>query len=125
MAANLSRKRKLLTPNRKTGVEIDEYFQRKYSVTPINTGKAKRVVIENIVNNHCFREKLLQGVLPKPVTYYVGENKVFVGIDLISGYFCVEGSQEIWDELLAFRGLDEKDLDNFFLVTEYIRCRNL
>lgn len=71
--------------------------------------------------NPRLREKLPPGVMPKPVTYFVGNN-VFVGIDLASGYFCVEGSERIYDELFAFRGLDEKDLDNVFLVAEYVEC---
>lgn len=50
---------------------------------------------------------------------------MFVGIDLVSGYFYVEGSEEIYDDLFAFRGLDERDLDNFFLVAEYVKCTNL
>ena len=118
-------KRSSMKPNRKTGAEVDEYLRTKYSVTPINTDEADKIIIENIVNNQCFKEKLPDEVKPKPVTYYVGENKVFVGIDLVSGYFCVEGSEEIYDDLFAFRGLDERDLDNFFLVAEYDKCTNL
>lgn len=118
-------KRSLLKPNRKTGAELDEYLRTKYPVTPVNTDKADKIVIENIINNQCFREKLPDGAEPKPVTYYVGENRVFVGIDLVSGYFYVEGSEEIYDDLFAFRGLDERDLDNFFLVAEYVKCTNL
>lgn len=37
----------------------------------------------------------------------------------------VEGSEEIWDDLLAFRKLDEQNLTNFFLVAEYVRCIKL
>lgn len=45
------------------------------------------------------------------VTYYVRKNKVFVRIDLVSGYFCVEGSKQTYDDLFAFRGLDEQYLN--------------
>ncbi len=34
----------------------------------------------------------------------------------------VEGSSELWNELFAFRGLDEEDLKNYYLVAEYISC---
>lgn len=110
-----------LRPNRKTGAELDAYLRSKYPVTPINTEEANQVVVENVMKNPCFREKLPPGAMPKPATYFVGNN-AFVGIDLASGYFCVEGSEQIYDELFAFRGLDEKDLDNVFLVAEYVKC---
>lgn len=49
-------------------------------------------------------------------------NSIFVGIDLESGYFCVEGSSMLWDELYAFQGLDENDIQNYYRVAEYISC---
>ena len=30
---------------------------------------------------------------------------------------------KIYDDLFVFRGLDEKDLENYFLVAQYIECR--
>ena len=113
-----------LMPNRKTGIEIDNYLKTHYYVMPINTDKANKVVVENIMNNEPLKEKLPQGVFPCPVTYYVGDEKVFVGIDLVTGYFqCEEkGAEKIFDDLFAYRGLDEMDLKNYFLVAEYIKC---
>ena len=35
-----------LTPNRKTGIEIDDYLKTHYSVIPINTDEANKVVVE-------------------------------------------------------------------------------
>lgn len=118
-------KRSSLKPNRKTGEELNEYLITNYSLTPIDTEEINKVVIENVLNNECFKEKLPKGVLPNPITYYVGKSQIFVGIDLISGYFYVEGSNELYDELFAFRGLDEKDLDNYFLVAEYFKSKNI
>ena len=116
--------RSSLTPNRKTGIELDKYLKSHYSVVPINTNNANKVVVENIMNNEALKEKLPQDVFPSPVTYYVGKENVFVGIDLVTGYFCVEGSEEIYNKLFAYRGLDERDLDNSYLVAEYIKCTN-
>ena len=56
-----------------------------------NTDNANKVVVENIMNNEPFKEKLPQGVSLNPVTYYIEEDKAFIGIDLVTGYFCVEG----------------------------------
>lgn len=55
--------------------------------------------------------------------YTVGN--VLIGIDLNSCEFHIEGKEIdkvalIHDDLFAFRGLDKKDLNNFFLVAEYV-----
>ncbi|CUL61193.1 hypothetical protein D5K58_08820 [Listeria monocytogenes] len=112
-----------LVLNRKTGCEIDEYFRENYSFVSVNDKNAKETVIQNIINNESFKEKLSAGVKPKPMTYTIRDSNIFVGIDLISGYFYVEGSEEVYDDLFAYRGLDESDLKNFYLVAEYIRCK--
>ncbi|ADB68975.1 TPA: hypothetical protein PNM72_001727 [Listeria monocytogenes] len=112
-----------LVPNRKTGCEIDEYFRGNYSFVSVNDKNAQETVIQNIINNESFKEKLSAGVKPKPMTYTIRDSNIFVGIDLISGYFYVEGSEEVYDDLFAYRGLDESDLKNFYLVAEYIRCK--
>lgn len=114
--------RPTLLPNRKSGAELDSYLKSHYTTYPINTKPANNIVTENIMSTEHHREKLPDGMLPQPVTYFVGENKVFVGIDLVTGFFTVEGSEKLHDELFAFRGLDESDLNNFFLVAEYINC---
>lgn len=112
-----------LVPNRKNGFEIDEYFRKNYSFVSVNDKNAQETVIQNIINNESFKEKLSAGVKPKPMTYTIRDSNIFVGIDLISGYFYVEGSEEVYDDLFAYRGLDESDLKNFYLVAEYIRCK--
>lgn len=48
--------------------------------------------------------------------------KIFVGLDLASGFYMVEGSTMLWDELCAFQGLDERDLENFVRVGQYVQC---
>ncbi len=35
-----------------------------------------------------------------------------------------EKMKEIYDDLFLYRGLDQKDLENFFLVAEYVRLQN-
>ncbi|EAF7771779.1 TPA: hypothetical protein ACSZA9_14410 [Listeria monocytogenes] len=112
-----------LVPNRKTGFEINEYFRKNYSFVSVNDKNAKETVVQNIINNESFKEKLSVGAKPKPMTYNIRDSNIFVGIDLISGYFYVEGSEEVYDDLFAYRGLDESDLKNFYLVAEYIRCK--
>lgn len=38
-----------------------------------------------------------------------------------TGYFHIEGSSMLYDELFKFRGLDKQDLENFFLIYEYVK----
>lgn len=49
-----------------------------------------------------------------------------MGIDLVSGEIHVECDDimkvvYLYDDLFAYRGLDEDDLDNPFLVAEYVK----
>jgi hypothetical protein len=46
--------------------------------------------------------------------------RIFLGIDISTGFYTVEGSTMLHDELNAIRGLDEKDLHNFVIVAQYI-----
>jgi hypothetical protein len=132
-----------LTPNRKSGAELLQYLAEKYVLTEIDDTAAAEVVAENVTRNACRAEKLPEGATPVPCTFFVentGEGKrlyrdenkdpagvwggevtrIFVGIDSVTGFFMVEGSSLLWDELSAFRGLDERDLENFVCVAEYI-----
>ena len=93
--------------------------------------------------NEYWAEKLPAGQQPIPKTFcledvgnghkfYLSENKdspdlwgdeitrIFVGVDLDSGFFTVEGSSMLWDEIYAFRGIDERDLKHCVRVAQYI-----
>ena len=128
-----------LKPNRKSGQEIVDYLLAKYSLTPINDSKAKQVISLNVLENEPLREKLPKGAEPNPVAFFLeneGEglniyqnqdemfrgSKIFIGVDLSSGYFMVEGGSMLWDELCAFQGLDSKDIKNYYCVAQYISC---
>ena len=39
-----------------------------------------------------------------------------------TGCIFVEGSSVLADEITAFQGLDQDDLENYYLVANYIRC---
>lgn len=130
--------RKLL-PNRKSGKEIIEYLKNKYTLEELNDDNAKQVVINNVIYNKPYADKLPKGAELAVVTFIIenqGDGKflyenqdeifkgmdIFVGVELETGFFCVEGSSRLWDELYAFRGLDKKDIQNYFCVAEYISC---
>lgn len=123
-----------LSPNRKTGQEVAEYLRKNYRLTPIEGSAAGEIIAYNIMNNAHFREKLPENVEPEPISFYVEnegkgralykgrnkKNKIFVGLDLATGYFTVEGSERLWNELFLFRGLDERDLKNYVIIAQYI-----
>ncbi|GAE90164.1 hypothetical protein [Acetivibrio straminisolvens] len=135
----------ILKPNRKSGKELIEYLQNKYILTEIDEKRAADIIIYNVTMNEVYAEKLPAGKTPIPRAFYLenagngeifyrDENKdpnsiwsgditrIFVGIDEVTGFFTVEGSTMLWDEICAFQGLDEKDLQNFACVAQYINA---
>lgn len=113
-----------MKPNRKTGAEVDQYFRGKYAHQIFNDAAFQEIVALNITDNEFSRDKLPQGVLPNIQSYKTGN--ALVGIDLCTGEFHVESENieevvPIYDDLFTFRGLDEQDLKNYFLVAEYVK----
>ena len=118
-----------LKPNRKSGAEINDYMCNKYRFEKLDSLSFHDVVEFNIMKNESNREKLPQGAVPQIVAYKAKDSSVLVGIDLVTGFFHIEGKDinrvaEIYDDLFLFRGLDETDIKNYFLVAQYIQCLN-
>lgn len=121
--------RGILKPNRKSGVEINDYFCTKYLFEVFDSRRFRDVVKCNVMENEPNREKLPKGAEPKIIAYKDKESGILVGIDLVTGFFHVEGKDfnkvaAIYDDLFVFRGLDASDLDNYFLVAQYVQCLN-
>lgn len=135
----------LLQPNRKSGADLLSYLQSSYSLTEITEQEALTAISENVSQNEFLAGKLPVGRSPLPKAFYLedignghkfylSENKdspdlwggeitkIFVGVDLHSGFYMVEGSTMLWDELCVFQGIDEKDLENYVVVADYIRA---
>ena len=125
-----------LLPNRKSGVNILEYLTNKYPLREVQ-GKYTQVVIDNVVLNKHSAKRIPKEMKPSAVAFIIentGEGRklyenqdeifkgceIFVGIELVSGNYHVEGSSLLWDELCAFQGLDEMDIENSFCVAQYI-----
>lgn len=113
-----------IRPNRKTGAQVDAYFRSNYDYIEIERPSFADTITANILENMYYAAKCPGGKRPVIRTYNTGE--VLVGIDLVSGYFQVECEKSekavpIYDDLFVYRGLDEIDLTNFFLVAEYVR----
>lgn len=133
----------ILRPNRKSGGDLLKYLQSNYSLTEITDGEVLAVISENVSHNNFWAEKLPAGQLPAAMAFYLEdignghkfylpENKdrpdvwgdeitrIFIGVDLSSGFYMVEGSSMLYDELRAFQGIDEKDLESYVVVADYI-----
>lgn len=134
-----------IQPNRKTGLELLEYLQSQYSLTEIFDADALDAIRYAVTMNEQRTEKLPKGTAPIPRAFYLNnsgqgkkfylsENKddpkiwggditrIFVGIDLSSGFYLVEGSTMLWDELCCFQGIDAKDLQNYVTVAQYVNA---
>jgi hypothetical protein len=128
-----------LNPNKKSGSEIVSYLTRKYPAISLTDTKIRQVVTDNVLLNECNARNIPTGKTPVVLAYlienagmgislYDNQDEIFLGTDIIvgfeleSGFFMVEGSSQLWDELFAFRGLDVDDLSNTYLVAEYITC---
>lgn len=135
----------LIRPNRKTGPELLNYLQQNYTLTEIFDDDVVDVIVYNVMMNQTRAAKLPVGAVPVPRAFYLentgqGEKfyrseskddadiwgnditRIFVGIDLSSGFYMVEGSTMLWDELCCFQGVDEEDLKNEIIVAQYVNA---
>lgn len=137
--AAYSKHRARLKPNNRSASEIMTYVTQKYPLEELPHEELKEFVRYNILNNECYERKIPVGRPLIPHVFHVEhtgsgndlyENQddefkgyeILVGFELETGYFLVEGSNQLWDEIFLFRGLDEYDIDNAYLVSEYIDC---
>jgi hypothetical protein len=131
--------RPLLRPNKKTGPEILTYLTGKYPVRELPARSINEVISDNVLLNDCNARKMPAGKIPEAAGFVIEntgagkhlyENQdefyrgmsIITGVELHSAYFIVEGSSLLWDELFAFRGLDDEDLTNYYMVAEYVAC---
>lgn len=124
-----------VVPNKKAGIEIVNYLQKMYSTIEITDEYLEKVVYDNILLNDYSKNKLkgkkviIRLFEIKDKELYLMQDDIFkgskiiVGIELNTSYIFVEGSSYLYDELIAFTGLDEKDIKNYFLVAQYVKCK--
>lgn len=125
MKENLSNISPVSISEKKTGIELKQYIEEHFPVAQMHSTTADKIVYENIMNNEVLKNKLPVGMMPEPRAYLIEKDTICIGLDLATGYFLVEGSTVIYDDLIAFRGLDETDLENYFSVVEYVTCTGM
>ena len=133
--------RAALKPTSKSAEEVIAYAASRYDLREVFSADALELVSESVMQSPFFRQKLPEGALPSPRAFILPRSdantalfddmsadgdiwgdlpRIFFGIDLRTGWFTAEGSALLYDELLAFRGLDAFDLDNYIVASEYI-----
>lgn len=82
-----------LSPNRRSGEELAAYLRARYPVSSLSGERELGVVRDNVLRNECFKEKLPEGKAPRPVAFMLKdkETDIFIGVELETGYFLVEG----------------------------------
>ena len=128
-----------IKPNKKDGIDIIKYLENHYSVTEIKNDELENIVESNIKDNE-FNLNKLKGENPiirifevnnneKNTELYNKQDDIFKGIEIVVGievktsFIFVEGSSYLYDELIAYTGLDEDDIKNYFLVAQYIKSK--
>lgn len=128
-----------LSPNRKSGSEVLEYIKNKYILEELTEEKYLDIVSYTVTENDFNKQKLSENKLPVPKAFllknegngkYIYENQeemwekcpVYIGVDLESGFYIVEGSCLLYDEIYAFQGVDQYDIGNCVRVADYIEC---
>lgn len=128
-----------LKVNSKPILEVIELLKQKYTVKEEDSEEFKDVIINNIKLNKPFSEKITNNTELKPIVFTIqneGNAKklydvqeeiyngcpITVGMEFETGCVFVEGSDELNDEITAFRGLDKYDINNYYLVANYVRC---
>lgn len=130
-----------LAPDRKSGQQLIDYLAALYPLEETRDADILDMVSYNITSNSFFADKLPEGKLPEPRTYFIRNEcngtrlysdrsgifaeveRIIVGVDIVSGSYVTEGSEHLWDELCAYQGLDEADLGNFVRTGQCLECR--
>lgn len=128
-----------IKPNKREGMDIIAYLENHYNITELQDNELKEVVSFNIQNSEFYADKLNKqkptirifkiNNIGKGKELYNKQEKIFkgitivVGIELKTSFIFVEGSNDLYEELTAYTGLDEDDIRNYFLVSQYIKCK--
>ena len=129
-----------LKPTRRSGIEVARYLMKKYKAVEFKDPIMADALARTVMFNSYMREKLAEDAEPSPVFYRIPDEgagaalykdrtgifaevpQITVSIDISSGCYNVEGSEDLWDELCAYQGLDATDLDNPVCVYEYVQA---
>lgn len=115
--------RDTLTPNRKSGQEVDRYFRENYAYQRLEKAEPLKAALPDFTQDDGDKKKCAEDAYANIRCYRVED--VLVAIDVCTGNFhveceTIEKAVPIYDDLFVYRGLDEEEIKNFFLAAEYI-----
>ena len=99
-----------LTPGQPLDIQVFEVLEE---------GKGKQLYARQEAE-HVKTMELLQEAMMDFSPYDYAPSPITIGVEHNSGYFYVEGSQQLFDEVIMYQGLDEEDLKNTYLVADYV-----
>lgn len=128
-----------LIPNKKTAKDLIFYLNMRYPIEEVESEEMKQAIVDTIKANRIYAKKCPMGRKLNVIVYripnqgeaaYLYEHQkrewkdmpIMVGIELETAYMTVKGSTELWEELVAFQGLDQEDMKSYYLVANYIKC---
>jgi hypothetical protein len=117
-----------LTPNRKSGAEVEKYLVSHWHGQPSEDPELVSKLTDTLTKEDEFSKMPTDpGALSMRV-YQVNNTKVV--LEETTGAFLVSGDEidekaKIWDDLFLYRGLNEEDLSNPFLVGTYVKIKGI
>ncbi len=128
-----------IKPNKKSGIDIIRYLENNYPVVELKNNDLEQDITFNIKSNKFYSNKL-SGEKPIIKVFKVNnigngkklyskqekvvdEKTIMVGIELQTSFIFVEGSNYLYEELMAYTGLDEEDIKDSYLLLQYIKYK--
>jgi hypothetical protein len=117
-----------LTPNRKSGAEVEKYLVSHWHGQPSEDPELVSKLTDTLTKEDEFSKMPTDPGALSIRVYQVGHVKV--ALEETTGAFLVSGDEidekaKIWDDLFLYRGLNEEDLSNPFLVGTYVKIKGI
>lgn len=128
-----------LKPNKLNIDDVKQYLENKYTMIDLDSTEFNSIIKANIMSNPHYSERIQEGISLDIESYVINKTprsnhlfdsrkalfknmRIKIGFERMTNRIQVFGSDILSDELIAFQGLDEYDLENFYIVAEYINC---
>lgn len=128
-----------IKPNKKSGESIIKYILDNYPTIDVEASQLEDMILQDMMSNDFFKDKLgnrkpnikifVIKDEEKGHDLYIKQNEecegnlIFIAIEMQTSAIFVKDSRDLYEELVAFTGLDKEDIKNEFLVAQYIQCK--
>ena len=128
-----------IQPNKRSGIDIIKYLENNYPITELESEDLEEDIAFNIRNDEFYSNKL-NGENPIIKVFKInntgngkqlynnqervfGEETIMVGIEMQTSFIFVKASNNLYEELTAYTGLDQEDIKDCYLVSQYIKFK--